>query len=70
MKLMIILIGKDSCQGDSGGPLMKYMNDNGQNYWYLAGVVSFGKGCGREDTPAIYTKVSEYIPWIMDKISQ
>ena len=48
--------GADSCQGDSGGPL----NCNGK----LAGIVSFGIGCGRPMYPGIYTKVEHYTSWI------
>lgn len=36
--------GKDSCRGDSGGPLMGIDNSERlKPYYYLAGVVSFGK---------------------------
>lgn len=42
--------GKDSCQGDSGGPLIV---DN-----VLAGITSFGSGCGDPDFPGIYTNVA------------
>ena len=48
--------GADSCQGDSGGPL----SCNGK----LAGIVSFGIGCGRPMYPGIYTKVEKYTSWI------
>ncbi|CAF1083475.1 unnamed protein product [Rotaria sordida] len=36
--------GKDTCQGDSGGPLMRF--ESVQKQWLLAGVTSFGIGCG------------------------
>ena len=57
--------GKDSCQGDSGGPLMYKAN----NQWYLAGVVSFGDGCGAANYPGIYTRTSAYLNWIQSKIN-
>lgn len=48
--------GKDSCQGDSGGPLMGEDTSNPRRpYIYLAGVVSFGIGCGEAGYPGIYT---------------
>lgn len=40
----------DTCQGDSGGPLAL----NGT----LAGITSYGAGCGRRLTPGAYTEVS------------
>ncbi|KAM3848190.1 transmembrane protease serine 12-like [Vipera latastei] len=42
----------DSCQGDSGGPLMCYIRDVRQ--YYLVGITSFGRGCGRPNNPGIY----------------
>ena len=30
----------------------------------LIGVVSFGDGCAREDSYAVYTEVSYYLDWI------
>ncbi len=41
----------DTCQGDSGGPLAL----GGQ----LAGITSYGDGCGRPVTPGAYTEVSD-----------
>lgn len=50
---------KDSCDGDSGGPLMRQ-----GNVWYLEGVVSYGRGCGLENWPGVYTRVRNYMDWI------
>ncbi|XP_028135555.2 phenoloxidase-activating factor 1-like [Diabrotica virgifera virgifera] len=56
--------GKDSCQGDSGGPLMKRSNKEILQ-WYQEGIISFGSTiCGRKDLPGVYTKVSNFLPWI------
>jgi secreted trypsin-like serine protease len=44
--------GPDACVGDSGGPFVV----KGR----LAGVVSFGTGCGRPNQPGVYTRVSRY----------
>ena len=54
--------GTDSCQGDSGGPLA-CPSGNG-NVYVLQGVISWGYDCGAANAPGVYTRVSQFVPWI------
>ncbi|CAF0985350.1 unnamed protein product [Adineta ricciae] len=54
--------GKDTCQGDSGGPLMRF--DPKEKRWLLAGVTSFGIGCGDRRYSGVYTRVTAYREWL------
>jgi len=40
------------------------MMKNSQGKWTVVGVVSFGIGCAKANSPGVYTKVSSYIDWI------
>ncbi|XP_068410842.1 ovochymase-2 [Eschrichtius robustus] len=63
--------GRDACQGDSGGSLMCR---NKKGTWTLAGVTSWGLGCGRgwrnnlqkddQGSPGIFTDLTKVLPWI------
>lgn len=60
--------GKDSCGGDSGGPLMVVDAYDGPPKYYLMGLVSFGATkCGNMK-PAVYTRISAYIEWILNNL--
>ncbi|RNA20811.1 Serine ase stubble [Brachionus plicatilis] len=52
---------KDTCQGDSGGPLVVKYN----NKWFLAGITSWGDGCG---DGGVYARTSYYTNWILENI--
>ncbi|XP_065079919.1 kallikrein-8-like [Ochlerotatus camptorhynchus] len=55
----------DNCEGDSGGPL-QYFGNKG---YVIHGVVSWGlASCGKESAPGVYTKVSQYLNWIIDNL--
>ena len=55
----------DACKGDSGGPLAI----KNRQRWVLAGIVSWGDGCGGIRKYGVYTRVSKVARWINDQIN-
>ena len=59
--------GKDACSGDGGGPLV--CPGPQQGTMVLAGLVSWGVGCGTAGVPGVYTNIAAYTGWIQETIS-
>ena len=61
--------GSAACQGDSGGSALQ--EHDGQ--WYIEGVTSYGPAaCSHHanGAPAVYARVSAYVPWIKSIIDE
>ncbi|KAF2885288.1 hypothetical protein ILUMI_20876, partial [Ignelater luminosus] len=66
MCTMYVAGGKDACEGDSGGPLVC----NTTNLPLMQyGITSWGHGCARPNTPAVFTRTDTYYDWIQRVIS-
>lgn len=61
--------GVETCSGDSGGPavFVDVLPNFGIPKFIQFGLVSFGRyGCGQNDDPNVFTKISFYYDWILD----
>lgn len=47
----------------TGGPLQTVL-EKPYCMYRVVGITSFGKFCGFENSPGIYTRVASYIEWI------
>ncbi|KAI7801006.1 putative coagulation factor IX-like [Triplophysa rosa] len=54
----------DACTGDSGGPFIV----NYRGTWFLTGVISWGESCAAEGKYGVYTRLSNYLPWIQEEM--
>jgi secreted trypsin-like serine protease len=52
-------------QGDSGSS-MTFETNNGSTV--ILGVVSWGVGCGRSNTPGVYSSVQYHYHWIAEQV--
>ena len=58
-------------QGDSGGPLVVVTTNNGGGVQHVqVGIISWGIGCGREEFPGVYSRVSRGYPWIKRQVCE
>jgi len=66
--------GEDSCSGDSGSALMLEVTSVKRPYdprVAQVGIVSFGpRRCASKGVPAVYTRVEEYLQWILDVLQK
>lgn len=63
------LKGQDTCKGDGGSPLVCPTMVAVDQY-ILAGIVSWGRGCGSDQVPGIYTNVAVLSDWIDIKMTE
>lgn len=62
---------RDSCNGDSGAPLIGFADLDDVSRMFQYGIVSFGKKCETQTVfPAVYTRISKYLGWILDNITE
>ncbi len=54
----------DACSGDSGSPL--FMKGENQKEDIQVGIASWGFGCGLEEFPGVFARLSDQIEWIKE----
>ncbi|NXL89806.1 FA10 factor, partial [Alectura lathami] len=52
--------GEDACHGDGGGPHVTKYNGT----YFATGIISWGEGCGKPGKYGVYTKLSNFLPWV------
>uniref|UniRef100_A0A1B0CAP2 CLIP domain-containing serine protease n=2 Tax=Lutzomyia longipalpis TaxID=7200 RepID=A0A1B0CAP2_LUTLO len=64
--------GKDACTGDSGAGLYlpQLSTDKTFYYYNVIGIVSYGYECALPGYPGVYTRVTSFLSWINDQLSQ
>lgn len=56
---------RDAYEVQLGGPLQIQINGT----YHLIGIVSHGLRCGRTTLPTVYTRVTSYMNWILENIT-
>lgn len=57
-----------SCKGDSGGSLMILRPVDRVDHYFITGVISSGFMCEKDIKFTIFTAVSPYLDWIIEKL--
>lgn len=58
---------KDTCKGDGGSPLICPIPGYKGRFQQI-GIVSWGIGCGENNTPGVYVNVALYVEWINKEV--
>ncbi|XP_054770112.2 complement factor B-like [Lytechinus pictus] len=58
--------GKDACKVDSGGPVVVSRN----SIYRQVGIVSYGIGCGLDNTFGAYTRLPNFVDWVEKTIQE